>query len=221
MFVVNAKKFEFLALDPEDGRAISDAWDIISVLGEDYLTVEELLYHAKHHIAVGAFHRDELTGVVIAHPLSPGDFKTLERRMGKGRGPGIGSRLLGEAEGRLKDSGCEVVFAESWVSGLGDESKNLAPWVGYEFKFEVPGYWSSDGVYYPICESGDCKCTALICLKLFNKNGAVDPVRTRSSRDAAADAGECGMVEYPKDNPQAYEGIHMRPCCRGGRKDGL
>jgi len=191
-------KLEFHTIDPEDGRTISEAVDVLSVLGQGYMPVEKLLFHTRHHVTVGAFYQDVLVGVVVAHPLNSEDFEILERRMGSerlqslylprqgktctvdalavrkdcrrmgnGNGPGIGSRLLAEAESRLKDSGCELVFGESWVSGSGDESKSLASWSGGEFRFEVPGYWSSAGVYCPICESTACQCTALIFLKVL------------------------------------------------------
>jgi len=184
---------ELRTLDPEDGRTISDAYEVLSVLGEDYMPVEKLLHHARHNVVIGAFGEGELTGVVVAHPLSPEDFKVLERRMGsdrleslslpragktgtvdalavrksyrrmgKGEGPGVGTVLLYEAVSRLKDSGCEMLFAESWASGSGDESKNLVLRSGGELKLEVPGYWSSDGVHCPVCNSTDCKCRALI-----------------------------------------------------------
>ncbi|MDY6796424.1 MAG: GNAT family N-acetyltransferase [Actinomycetota bacterium] len=190
------KGLEIRALDPEDGRAISDAVDVLSVLGEEYMPIEKLLHHVIHHVVMGAFHRNVLIGVVVAHALNSQDFETLERRMGterlaslsllreektgtvdalavkescrrmgKGQGPGIGSRLLAEAVSRLKDSGCHLFFAESWVSGSGDESKNMGARLGGELQLEVPGYWNSDGVYCPVCDSTDCQCTALIFVK--------------------------------------------------------
>ncbi len=189
-------ELKFHALDPDDERAISDAIDILSVLGEEYLPVDKLVHHARHHVAVGAFCGDELVGIVVAHPLASEDFEVLKRRMGgerleslslplegrtctvdalavkkdfrrmgKGRGPGIGSRLLIKAVSRLKDSGCDVLLGESWVSGSGDESKNMVLRSGGEFRFEVPAYWSSAGEYCPMCESTDCQCTALIFVK--------------------------------------------------------
>jgi GNAT superfamily N-acetyltransferase len=193
----DANKLEFRMLDPEDGRTLSDAVDVLAVLGEEYMPTEKLLYHARHHVVIGAFCHDELIGVAVAHPLNSEDFEILERRMGSdrleslslpregrtytvdalavkkgyrrmgnGNGPGVGSLLLAEALDRLKDSGCEVILGESWVSGLGDESKNLGSWMeGVEFRFEVPGYWSSDGIPCPVCTSGDCRCSALIFVK--------------------------------------------------------
>lgn len=182
MKVQKTDKVELRPLDPEDGRNISDAYEILSILGEGYVPVDRLRYHAKNNVVVGAFKGDELIGVVVAYPLAPEDFEILERRMGadlleslslpqdgktgkvdaltvrkayrrmsEGDEPGMGTRLLLEAVGRLKDSGCEVLFGESWVSGSGDESKNLALRAGGEVKLEIPGYWSSDGVYCPVC----------------------------------------------------------------------
>lgn len=189
----DANELELRGLDLEDERTISDAIDILSVFGEQYLPVDKLVHQARHHVAVGAFRGDELAGVVVAHPLASEDFKILKRRMGgerfeslslpragktcivealdvkkefkrmgKSEGPGVGTRLIHEAVSRLKDSGCEMLFAESWASGSGDESKNMVLRSGYEFRFEVPAYWSSEGVYCPVCQSADCKCTALI-----------------------------------------------------------
>jgi len=87
------------------------------------------------------------------------------RRMGAGHGPGVGTRLLEVALERLKESGCELLFGESWVSGSPDNSKNLAVANGCELKFEIPGYWGREGEYCPTCESTECRCTALIFVK--------------------------------------------------------
>lgn len=194
--MVASEEWEFRALDPEDGPTISDALEVLSVLGEEYIPAEKLRYHARNNIVAGAFKGDELAGVVVAYPLSPEDFEVLKRRMGaerleslslprdgktgtvyalavkkgyrrvgKGDQPGLGSRLLIYAVTRLKESGCEVLFGESWVSGSGDESKNLALRAGGELRMEVSGYWSSDGFYCPVCNSTDCGCTALLFVK--------------------------------------------------------
>lgn len=191
-----SEELEFRAIDPENSRTISDALEVLSVLGEEYVPAEKLRYHARNHVVVGTFKGDELIGVVVAYPLSPVDFEVLERRlggerlgslslpragktgtvyalavkkgyrrMGGGDEPGLGTRLLLDAVNRLKESGCEVLFGESWVSGSGDESKNLALRAGGDLVMEVPGYWGSDGVYCPACRSTNCKCTALIFVK--------------------------------------------------------
>ena len=125
---------------------------------EDFETLERRI--GGERLASLSLPREGKTGTVDALAV-----KQAYRRMGKGHGPGIGSRLLVEAESRLRDSGCELVFVESWVSGSGDESKNLGSWLGGELRMEVPGYWNSDGVYCPICDSTDCRCTALIFVK--------------------------------------------------------
>lgn len=165
-----AGEFTLRAIDPRDERIILDAYDLLSMLGEDYLPLKDLVHHAQHHVVAGAFAGEELLGVVVACPLSAEDFKTLEKRMNKdrfeslalpreggtgtidalavrkdwrriagGEGPGIGTRLILEATGRLKDLGCELILAESWVSESGDESRHLLERQGAEFRFEVPG----------------------------------------------------------------------------------
>lgn len=180
-------------IDPEDEQNISNAYEIFSVLGEGYLSLDKLRSYAKKEILIGAFLDEKMIGAVATRVMDSDDFKIIERRMGrdgleslrlprdrktctvygiavnkayrrlgKSKGPGAGSLLVIESLRRARDSGCEVLFAESWVTDSGDESKNLFERLGAELKLEVSGYWSEEEEYCPVCKSNNCKCKALI-----------------------------------------------------------
>lgn len=181
-------------MDQKTTKSMSEALEILSCLGSNYITEKRLLSCAKRHVAIGAFEQAELVGVVVARPLRAREVRLLEERirrlgdmtlhlprtkvgyldalavkktyrnLGKDSEPGIGSILVREAEANMKGLGCTLAIGEAWVSGLGDESGNLLLRAGYQLKAEIPAYWSSDRFDCPVC-GNECKCTALIFIK--------------------------------------------------------
>ncbi len=178
-----------------EGRAADNALVLLRVgLGTGYIEEQEFRdYQAgkESGMALGAFAKDDLVGVLLARLLTREEAAAHEAMAKKAgvvvplgfhhvgilksivvkdsaRGHGIGTALCQEAVKRLKQAGATCVMAVSWESGAQDNSRGMLEGLGLQFATRVEGFWTEDsikkGYSCPKC-GNPCRCAALLYTK--------------------------------------------------------
>jgi len=161
----------FRIIDTWNDSLIQKAVEIYEQgLGQKYITKEALIKYSEDkdkYILIGAMVGNDLAGVMVAYPMEPHeygkyDFELFENEVPdlfKGykvgliksvsvekryRRRGIGTQLIIESMQRLKERGCDLYFAVSWVSGLRDSSSSVFKDLKFTDAAYIPNYWTED-----------------------------------------------------------------------------
>lgn len=193
--------YSFKIIDVWDENLIQKAVEIYEQgLGQKYISREDLIEFTQDrekYILIGAMVDNDLAGVIIAYPMDIEESEKYGRELYENKVPqifqdykigliksvtverkyrrrGIGTQLIVEAMQRLKNRGCDLFFAVSWVSGLPDSSPSIFEALKFTNAVEIPGYWTEDSVQRaedgsiiklnymcPVDGNNPCDCSAI------------------------------------------------------------